>query len=62
VLSVNKLGELEEGKKIIFNGYFKLHSEGLTTGYFLRTIALTERGALIDPEFEFIFTDIKPLN
>jgi uncharacterized protein YjbI with pentapeptide repeats len=53
-----QLGELEEGKKIIFNGYLNLHSEGLTTGYFLSTIALTERGALIDPEFDFTFTKI----
>ena len=53
-----QLGELEEGKKIIFNGYFKLHSEGLTTGYFLKTIALTERGALVDPEFDFTFNKI----
>tara|TARA_B100000686_G_scaffold129744_1_gene136866 strand:- start:158 stop:1489 length:1332 start_codon:yes stop_codon:yes gene_type:complete len=50
-----QLGELEEGKKVIFNGYFKLHDETLTSGYFLKTIALTERGALIDPEFDFSF-------
>ena len=36
-----------------------MHDESLTTGYFLKTISLTERGALVDPEFDFAFTKFK---
>jgi uncharacterized protein YjbI with pentapeptide repeats len=57
-----QLGELEEGKKIIFSGHFNLHDESLTTGYFLDTINLTEGGALTEPEFNFNFTSIEPTN
>ncbi len=57
-----ELGELEEGKKVVFNGYFKVHNESLTKGYFLHTINLTERGALIDPEFKFQISSITPIN
>lgn len=53
---------IEEGKKIIFSGDFVVHDETLSTGYFLSTIALTERGALVDPEFEVELNSISPVN
>ena len=51
------LGEFEEGEKVIFNGSFVLHDNKNTTGYFLKTTNITEKGSLTDPEFDFTFTD-----
>jgi hypothetical protein len=57
-----QLGEFEEGKKIIFSGYFNLHNDFLTSGYFLWTSNLTERGTLTEPEFNFNITEVIQIN
>jgi hypothetical protein len=57
-----QLGKVEEGKKIILTGYFHVHKESLTKGYFLHTINLTERGSLTSPEFKFEISSITPTN
>jgi hypothetical protein len=52
-----ELAEVEEGEKVIFNGYFRLHDGILTKNYFLDTRNLTEHGTLTDPDFGFTFTE-----
>ena len=51
------LGEYEEGEKIVFSGTFVLHDNKNTTGYFLKTTNITERGSLSDPTFDFTFSE-----
>ena len=52
-----ELAEDEEGEKVIFNGYFRLHDGILTKNYFLDIRNLTEHGTLTDPDFGFTFTE-----
>ena len=54
------LAAADEEVKVVFSGIFRVHNDFMTSGYFLQTSNITEKGPLIDPTFVFKLTNIKP--